>query len=116
MFAPEATQNTASIAASLKQIGKRAGGFSTMHRVASLPNGTSVKFEVRPGKILPLTVRKSVQFTYTSNAIDGKPVFYVLDLTADKTPPRLMSFALHLPVSGASSSQPAAQVASGINR
>ncbi|GJI94656.1 hypothetical protein RugamoR57_13740 [Duganella caerulea] len=84
MFTPEATQNAER---TLKRAGDSLGGFATMHPVATLPDGKSIKLEVPAHEG---AARKFVQFRYASTASDGQPVFYELNLTADGMPPKVL--------------------------
>jgi len=113
MFAPQATADTTATARSLKRIAEHVGGYSGVHPVGLLPTGTSVKVELPRRESSAATARKSFQFRYAATANDGKPVFYVLDITADEQPPRVMSFALHIPASDAQSAKRAAQLLGG---
>lgn len=110
MFVPEATQNAER---TLTRAGDSLGGFATMHPVATLPDGKSVKLEVPAHEG---AAQKFVQFRYASTASDGQPVFYELNLTADGKPPKILSFGLHLPATDAPSTKRANQLVSAINR
>ncbi|RFP20433.1 hypothetical protein D0T25_14635 [Duganella sp. BJB488] len=109
MFAPEATQNAER---TLKRADDSLGGFATMHPVATLPDGKSIKLEVPAHKGV---AQKFVQFRYASTASDGQPVFYELNLTAGSMPPKVLSFGLHLPANDAPSTKRADQLVSAIN-
>lgn len=110
MFAPEATQNAER---TLKRADDSLGGFAAMHLVATLPDGKSIKLEVPAHKGV---AQKFVQFRYASTASDGLPVFYELNLTAGSMPPKVVSFALHLPANDAPSTKRADQLVSAINQ
>lgn len=110
MFAPEATQNAER---TLKRADDSLGGFAAMHPVATLPDGKSIKLEVPAHKGV---AQKFVQFRYASTASDGQPVFYELNLTAGSMPPKVVSFALHLPANDAPSTKRANQLVNAINR
>ncbi|MYM90805.1 hypothetical protein GTP91_26980 [Rugamonas sp. FT82W] len=110
MFAPETAQNTER---TLRRAGDSLGGFGTMHPFATLPDGKSIKLEVPAHKGV---AQKFVQFRYASTARDGQPVFYELNLTAGSMPPKVLSFALHLPANDAPSTKRANQLVNTINR
>ncbi len=116
MFAPEATQNTRTTERALKRVDASLGGFSTIHPVATLPDGKSIKLEVPLQKNTPFKVQKFVQVRYASTASDGQPVFYELNLSADNMPSKVLSFRLHFPVSDAQSTKRANQLVTVINR
>jgi phospholipid N-methyltransferase len=116
MFAPEVTRDTVATEHALKRIDDCLGGFSTIHPVANLPNGRTLKFEVPAHKNSRPTFQKFVQVRYASTASDGKPVFYEVDLTADGKPPQILSFGLHFPASDAQLTQRANQLIGLINR
>jgi hypothetical protein len=115
LFAPEATRDTAATALALKRIDDRVGGFSTMHPIAMLPDGRTIKLEVPARKTAPFGVQKFVQVRYASTASDGTPVFYEVDLTADSKP-QVLSFGLHFPAADAQSTRRANQFVSAIQR
>lgn len=110
MFTPEATKNAER---TLKRADDSLGGFATMHPVATLPDGKSIKLDV---PVHEGAAQKFVQFRYASTASDGQPVFYELNLTADGMPPKVLSFGLHLPANDAPSAKRANQLVSAINR
>jgi phospholipid N-methyltransferase len=114
-FAPEATRDTSATALALKRIDDSVGGFSTMHPVATLPNGRTIKLEVPARKNVPFDVRKFVQVRYASTAGDGTPVFYEVDLTTDSKP-QVLSLGLHFPAADAQSTKRANRLVSAINR
>lgn len=116
LFAPEPTQKAGTTERALKRVDDSLGGFSTIHSVATLPDGKSIRLEVPRHKNLPFKVQNFVQVRYASTASDGQPVFYELNLSADNTPPQVMSFRLHLPATDAKSSKRAYQLAAVINR
>lgn len=99
MFAPAQEQDTLATERTLKRIDESLGGFATLHPVPTLPDGKSMKLEVSaPANIAP-KVQQFLQFRYASTATDGQPVFYELSLSADGTPPRILSFGVHFPTS-----------------
>jgi len=116
MFAPEAAQNARKTERALKRVDDSLGGFSTIHPVATLPDGKSIKLEVPVQKNTPFKVQKFVQVRYASTASDGQPVFYELNLTADSMAPKVMSFRLHFPAPDAQSTKRANQLVTVINR
>jgi hypothetical protein len=116
MFAPEVTRDTVATGHDLKRIDDSLGGFSTMHPVANLPNGRTLKFEVPAHKNTLPAFQKFVQVRYAATASDGKPVFYEVNLTADSKPPQILSFGLHFPASDAQLTKRATQLISLINR
>jgi hypothetical protein len=115
MFAPDAARDTTGIALTLKRIDDHLGGFATMHRVATLPTGKSVKLEV-PAHIPIPKFEKFFQLRYSSTASDGQPVYYELNLSADTKAPQVLSFAVHLPASDAQSAKRADQLMRAIHR
>jgi len=100
----------------LKRIDDSLGGFATIHPIATLPDGKSIKLEVTAHQNTPLKVQRFVQVRYVSTASDGQPVFYELNLTADGMPPQILSFALHFPATDTQSSKRANQFVSTITR
>ncbi|WP_332854370.1 hypothetical protein [Duganella sp. S19_KUP01_CR8] len=116
MFAPETTQNSGATEQALRRVDVSLGGFSTIHPVATLPDGKSVKLEVPVHKNTPFRVQKFVQVRYASTASDGQPVFYELNLTADNMQPKVLSFRLHLPATDAQSTKRANQLVAVISR
>lgn len=116
MYAPEATRDTVAIELTLKRINDSLGGFSTIHPVATLPNGRTIKLEIPAHKNIAPKVQKFFQVRYASTASDGKPVFYEVNLTADNKPPQVLSFGLHLPASDEQSTRRATRLMSVINR
>ena len=116
MFAPEVTRDRMETALTLKRIDDSIGGFSTIHPVATLPIGKTVKLEVPAHKNIPFKVQKFFQARYASTGSDGQPVFYELDLTTDNKPPQLLSFGLHFPASDTQSTKRAAKLVSDISR
>jgi hypothetical protein len=116
MFAPEVTRDIVATELVLKRIDDSLGGFSTIHPVANLPNGRTIKLEAPAHKNTLLKFQKFVQIRYVSTASDGKPVFYEVNLTADSKPPQILSFGLHFPASDEQLSKRANQLISLINR
>lgn len=116
MFAPEATQKAGTTERALKRVDDSVGGFATLHPVAALPDGKSIKLEVPVQKNIPFKVQKFVQVRYASTASDGQPVFYELNLTTDNLAPKVMSFRLHFPAPDAQSTKRANQLVAVINR
>lgn len=116
MFVTEATGDMRRTEYTLERVDESLGGFSTIHPVATLPDGKSVKLEVQTHKNIPVKVQRFVQVRYASIASDGQPVFYELNLTADNMPPKVLSFGLHFPATDAQSTKRANQLLSAINR
>ncbi|GJJ04861.1 hypothetical protein RugamoR64_53990 [Duganella rhizosphaerae] len=116
MFAPEATQNTGTTERALKRVDDSLGGFSTIHPVATLPDGKSIKLEVPVHKNVLFKVQKFVQVRYASTARDGQPVFYELNLSDDNMSAKVLSFRLHFPAADAQSTKRATQLVTVINR
>ena len=108
--------DVAGIERSLQQIDDRIGGFATMHAVASVPEGKSLRFEIFARHDATPKAVHSWQLRYVGTATDGKPVFYQLDLKADGQPPRVLCFALHLPASDAPSASRATQLMASLKR
>ena len=90
-------------AVTLKKIDESLGVFSTMHSIPNLPEGESIKLEIPAHKTIAPKTQKFLQVRYASTASDGEPVFYELNLTADDTPPKVLSFGVHFPASDARS-------------
>ncbi|MQA21610.1 hypothetical protein [Rugamonas rivuli] len=99
----------------LKRIDDSLGGFSTIHPIATLPDGKSVKLEVIAHQHMQREIQKFVQVRFVSTASDGQPVFYELNLTADGMPPQILSFALHFPATDTQSYKRANELVSTIN-
>jgi hypothetical protein len=99
MFAPGQPQDVLAIERTLERIDESVGGFSAMHPVPALPNGRSIKLEVTARKTTVPGIQKFIQVRYASSARDGQPVFYEINLSADGTPPHLLSLGVHLPAS-----------------
>lgn len=116
MFAPGSVESTASTERTLQRIDSSLGGWSTLHSVATLPDGKSVKLEVAAQPHASLSGQKFVQLRYASTASDGQAVFYEMNLTPDGMPPQILSFGLHFPAADAQSSQRANQLVGEINR
>jgi hypothetical protein len=116
MFALADTRDSLATERTLERIDDSLGGFSTMHPIPTLPDGKSVRLEVPAHKPIASKIQKFVQVRYASIASDGQPVFYELNLTADNTPPQVLSFALHFPASDAQSTKRANELVSVINR
>lgn len=116
MFAPESTQNAVATERSLKRIGERLGGFSMMHSVARLPEGKSVAFELPTHNHHRFKMQQFVQVRYAATTTDGQAVFYQVNLATDNTTPKVLSFALHIPVTDAESVKRAYQRVSDINQ
>lgn len=116
MFAPGTAENTAATERTLQRIDSSLGGWSTLHPVATLPDGKSVKLEVAAQPRASTNGQKFVQLRYASTASDGQPVFYELNLTPDGVPPQILSFGLHFPAADTRSSQRANQLVAAIKR
>lgn len=116
MFATGQAQDPLATEHALKKIDESLGGFSTMHPIPTLPDGKSIKFEVPAYKTTVPNAQKFRQVRYASIASDGQPVFYELNLTADDTPPQVLSFGVHFPASDAKSTARANHLVSLINR
>ena len=117
MFAPEATRDTVATERTLKRIDESLGGFSTLHPIAKLPDGKTIKLEVPSHGNIPLKEgQKFIQVRYASTASDGQPVFYEVNLTTDTKPPQVLSFGVHFPTPDAQSAKRAAQLVSAITR
>lgn len=116
MFGRDGTQDAAMTERTLRRIDASLGGFSTVHPIAALPDGDSVKLEVPARKDRAFEIQKFVQVRYVSAASDGQPVFFELDLAADRRPPQILSFGLHFPVADPRSSGRANQLVNIINR
>lgn len=116
MFATGQAQDSLATEHALKKIDESLGGFSTMHPIPTLPDGKSIKFEVPAHKTIVPNAQKFRQVRYASIASDGQPVFYELNLTADNTPPQVLSFGVHFPASDAKSTARANHLVSLINR
>lgn len=99
MFAPGQAQDLLLTERTLTMIDEALGGFSAMRLVPTLPDGKSIKLTVPAQKSTAPKTWKFLQFRYASTASDGQPVFYELNLTADDTPPRVLSFSVCFPVS-----------------
>jgi hypothetical protein len=116
MFAPGQAQDSLATEHTLKRIDESLGGFSTMHPVPTLPNGRSIKLEVPAHKTVRPKVQRFLQVRYSSTASDGQPVFYELNLTADNSPPQVLSFNVHFPASDAQLTARASHFVSLIDR
>jgi hypothetical protein len=103
MFAPGRTQDFMATERTLERIDETLGGFSTMHPVPNLPEGKSIRLEIPAHTAIMPKIQKFLQIRYASTASDGQPVFYELNLTADDTPPQVLSFNVHFPASTAQS-------------
>lgn len=114
MFAPQAGADIPATAGRLKRIDERIGGFATMQNVLSAPAGTSVKLAIPATEGVASTSKKFYQIRYTATSVDGKPVFYVLDIDGTRKPQQVLSFAAHLPTPDAQSAQWAKRIASGM--
>ena len=101
MFARGPAQDSVATEHILQRIDESLGSFATMHSIPSLPAGKSIKLEVPAHKTNVAKNQKFLQFRYASTASDRHPVFYELNLTADDTPPRVLSFGVHFPSSDA---------------
>ncbi|MYM27650.1 hypothetical protein GTP58_04895 [Duganella sp. CY15W] len=101
MFAPGV--DAATTAQILKRADDSVGGFSTMHAIAMLPDGKTIKLLVPARNNASL--QKFVQFRYGATAADGQPVFYELNLADDSNAPQVLSFDLHFPAADANASQ-----------
>ena len=110
MFAPGGAGDITAAEHSLKRIDDSVGGFSTIHPIATLPDGKSFKLEVTAHKNASIKIQKYVQLRYVSTATDGQPVFYELNLTTDSMPPQIVSFDLHFPADDQQSSKRANQL------
>lgn len=114
MFKPGEKRPPAQIAAQLKRVSTRIGGFATMHNVLSLPDGKTLKLEV-PSNAAPAALpARYHQVIYTATALDRQPVFYILTCDSKVPTPRVLSFEVHLPVSDAASTKRAEQALSDI--
>ena len=102
-FAPGLVQDSLSTERTLKKIDESLGGFSTMHPIANFPDGESIKLEVPAHKTVALKGHKFRQVRYSSTASDGEPVFYEINLSAEATPPQIVSFGVHFPTTDAHS-------------
>jgi hypothetical protein len=116
MFAPGQAHDSLATDRTLKRIDESLGGFSTMRPIPTLPNGKSIKLEVPAYKTIRPKVQKFLQVRYASTASDGQPVFYELNVTADDTPPRVLSFNVHFPASDAQLTARASHFVSLIDR
>ncbi|MYM24667.1 hypothetical protein GTP46_18685 [Duganella sp. FT135W] len=114
MFVPRGREDITTTEHALQRIDDGVGSFSTLHLVAALPDGRSVKLEVAAYQNAPLDAQKFVQLRYVSTASDGQQVFYELNLTADGMPPQILSFGLHLPTADTQSSKRANQLVNTI--
>ncbi len=115
MFAPGSVDNITTTERTLKRIDNRLGGFSSMHPIAALPDGKSVKVEVSAPPRAASNGQEFVQVRYASTAADGQPVFYELNLTTAGAPPHILSFGLHFPATDAQSSQRANQISADLS-
>jgi hypothetical protein len=116
MFAPGQAQDSSATELTLKKIDESISGLSTMHPIPTLPDGKTIKLEVPAHKTIVSKVQKFLQVRYASTASDGQPVFYELNLTADDTPPQVLSFGVHFPASDAQSTARANHIVSLIER
>ena len=116
MFAPGPGHNAGVTERTLQRVDDSLGGFSTIHPVATLPDGKSIKVEVPARKNVPGKVEKLIQVRYASTARDGQAVFYELNLTAGNMPSRVLSFGVHFPATDAQSTKRANQLVNAINR
>jgi hypothetical protein len=116
MFSPGQAQDSLATERTLKRIDENLGGFSTMHPIPTLPDGKSFKLEVPAHRTIVPKIQKFLQVRYASIGSDGQPVFYELNLTADDTPPQVLSFGVHFPASDAQSAARANHLMSLINR
>lgn len=117
MFAPgEVAGDITTTEYTLRRVDDSLSGFSSMHPIVALPDGKSIKLEVAARQNRTMKVPKFVQLRYVSTAGDGEPVFYELNLTADGTPAKILSFWLHFPATDTQSLKRAKQLATTINR
>jgi hypothetical protein len=116
MFAPGQGQDSSVTERTLERIDESLGGLSTMHPIPTLPDGKTIKFDVLAHKTVVSKVQKFLQVRYASTASDGQPVFYELNLTADNTPPQILSFGVHFSASDAQSTERANHLVSLIER
>jgi hypothetical protein len=116
MFVSSQAQDRLGIGRTLKRIDESVGGFSTMHPIPTLPDGKTIKLEVPAHKTIVSKVQKSLQVRYVSTASDGQPVFYELNLSAENTPPQVLSFGVHFPASAPKSTVRANHLISFIER
>lgn len=103
MITPVQAQDSLATERTLKKIDESLGGFSTMHSIPNLPEGESIKLEIPAHKTIAPKTQKFLQVRYASTASDGEPVFYELNLIADDTPPKVLSFGVYFPASDARS-------------
>lgn len=116
MFTPGQAQDSLATERTLKRIDESVGGFSTMHPIATLPDGKSIKLEVPAHKAIMPKVQKFLQVRYASTASDGQPVFYELNINADDTTAQVVSLGVHFPASDAQSTERANHLMSLISR
>ena len=116
MFVPGQAQDPLTTERTLQRIGESLGGFTTLRPIPTLPDGETIKLEVPAHKIIVSKSQKFLQARYTSTASDGQPVFYEVNLTADVTPPQILSFNVHFPASGAQSTARANHLVNLIER
>jgi len=115
MFAPGEAGDIETIEQTLKRIDDRLNGFSTMHPIAALPDGKSVKLEIASHRSVELTAQKFIQIRYVSTANDGQLVFYELNLAPNGRPPQIFSLGVHFPAVDAHSSKRANKVVAELN-
>lgn len=116
MFAPGARRDAGLIERDLQRIDDQLGGFAALHSVAALPNGKSVRVQISADGTPSSNGQKFAQLRYVSTARDGQPVFYELNLTADKMMSRILSLGLHFPGTAPGSSERANQMVNAIHR
>ncbi|MYN29644.1 hypothetical protein [Duganella levis] len=115
LFVPGGVGDINATEHALQRIDDSLGGLSTIHPIATLADGKTIKLEVGTHQNTPLKFQKFVQVRYVSTANDGQPVFYELNLTADHMPPQILSVALHFPAADTKSFKRANQFVSAIN-
>jgi len=116
MFPPGQAQDSSATERALKRIDESLGGLSTIHPIPTLPDGKTIKLEIPAHKAVVSKVQKFLQVRYASTASDGQPVFYELNLTADNTPPQVLSFGVHFPASDKQSTERANHLVTLIER
>ncbi len=115
MFGPQDKEDLSATADQLKRFDERIGGFSTMRNVLSMPAGSSVRLAIPAAQASTVKPKKSYQIAYTATAADGKPVSYVLDVDGERTPLRVLSFAVHLPTLDAQAAARAQHMLDGVH-
>jgi len=116
MFKPGEMQAHKATSAQLQRIATRIGGFPTMRNALSLPDGATLKFALPSDARRFLQSNRFHQVAYTTTAVDGQPVFYVLALDGGVAPQRVLWVEVHLPTPDAAARQRAGQALADLLR